>query len=191
MSKVILFLSLSIATAFWLLREVGAVEPTKNTDTVWVAQSARYERLLAEVQAKAETSERANHELREQLKASEEKVKRALEAAKQQSETETVLKRKLETSDKEMAQFKEVFEKFWPPKMETVRQVYEKMDVKKAALVLGGLDPELAGYILGSLKPGSSAEILSKMPVDAASKVTRRLVAKRDASSDLKNTKTK
>lgn len=62
-------------------------------------------------------------------------------------------------------------------KVSAFRQVYEKMESKKAARILDELDSELASRILAGMKQQQAAEILGKMDPEKARRITKRFLS--------------
>lgn len=62
-------------------------------------------------------------------------------------------------------------------KVSAFRQIYEKMEAKKAARILDDMDVELSSKVLGGMKQSQAAEILSKMDPEKARRITKRFLA--------------
>jgi flagellar motility protein MotE (MotC chaperone) len=62
-------------------------------------------------------------------------------------------------------------------KVAAFRQVYEKMESKKAARILDDLDVDLVSRVLGGMKQQQAAEILSKMDPEKARRITKRALS--------------
>lgn len=76
-------------------------------------------------------------------------------------------------------------------RVDNFRQVYEKMEAKKASKVLDGMEIGLASQIIGGMKNKQAAEILSAMSPERARQITEKFLGKRNLASKEVNEVTK
>lgn len=69
-------------------------------------------------------------------------------------------------------------------KIAAFRQVYEKMEAKKAARILDDMDPDLTSKILAGMKQQQAAEILAKMDPEKARRITKRFLSSVNKTSE-------
>lgn len=132
-------------------RELADKEALLNT------QAGRYEKSIKEFKEKYEKN---IQELKSKNAELESQIEKKNAALKKQTEI------KQEEANKQA-------------KIELFRQLYEKMESKKAAQVFDQLDVALAVQILSTMKPKIAAEIMDKMNPDRTRTVTEKFLGKR------------
>jgi len=86
--------------------------------------------------------------------------------------TEEDLRKKLEQTQRELKSQESELQSLRGKKIEGIVQLYEKMEPKSAAKILGDMDARLSAKVLSQVKPQRAAEILSKMNPDKARLIT-------------------
>ena len=119
-------------------------------------------------------------QLVEKKKDLEEKEKQLADKEQILSNKEKVLQDQVKNYERAMEKMKErvaELEEVKKNNLTALKNLYEKMESKKAANVLGDMSPVVSSRILASLKSDRAAEILGRMEVEKARKITERLAS--------------
>lgn len=115
----------------------------------------------------------------------------------QKAASEKLVKEQKEKFEKEIADGKSKYERLIASQKSKIdeleaekaekvlafRQVYEKMDPKKAAIVFDELETDLAVQLLSGMKPKVAAEIMGKMTPQKAKIITEKVLSRRKTSA--------
>ena len=151
-------------------KRVDEIEKSKHSETTPVAE--------AEKKAEPDVDK-----LLESLKTRETELNRREELVRPAEQgikdREAIIKEQLGKYEATLAKLRgeiKNLEKTREDKVDSFREVYAKMEPKKAARILDDMEASLASRILGGLKQQQAAEILGKMDPEKARRITKRFL---------------
>jgi flagellar motility protein MotE (MotC chaperone) len=160
------FLLLSLATVGWLSHELDLF--ASSSDPAAAKAQGSVEAISKQLDDRAKALDKREADLK----------KRERELGEKQGVMTTQIARYEKEIESQRARLKHL-ETLEDTRTEEFRHVYERMDPKKAAKILGDLDVGMAGRIISGMKQEHAAEILSEMASYKARLITEKILSNR------------
>lgn len=157
--------TLTLCVCGWLAYEVGALGGKRIEASE--KQDLQNEGLQKEMSDRNKKLDEREAELKKREKSLEEKERILAQSVGQYEKVIRELRARVEEADSAIDK-----------RAESMRQIYEKMDPKKASKILDEIDVALAAAILGGMRNERAADILGRMSQEKARLVTEKYVGK-------------
>jgi flagellar motility protein MotE (MotC chaperone) len=178
-----LCIALSIGLVLWLGYEVGAVFPrVEAAETAPATKEAGDKSVASAVEQAYQERDKALKQRQENLDRREQML----------MEKDKILSTQVERYEKIISEYKSrLVEQDAERKSRTdsARQVYEKMEPKRAAKILEQMDLSVATSLIIGMRGEKAAGILSLMSPERARNITERYLGRKIASSKLNESK--
>ncbi|NBV49615.1 hypothetical protein EBR78_00195 [bacterium] len=164
-------LGLSLGVLFWTAQELEWAPSSAATAADQVEGNSDRQKFILQERERAVSEQVARHE-----KILKERQDKEAIQKKQAEEQAQVLvqkyKKQIEEKDSEIKKLKADLDELKSKNMESIIGIYEKMDPKQAAKILGELEVKQAARITLQMKPQRAAEVLGKMSPEKARSIT-------------------